>query len=479
MESKLQEVSGHPFVCKEIARECIKGYDKLFGADWKNSQLEPGKKIVVSPSLPSGAKPDYYVINTNESSEVIQKFVGADLNTAATRANEALDLLQAFQSASAHPCPEQKLPPPPKPCPDKEKYYDELFKSGELNATIVKGYTDYHQDNVSGFLAQQMFKTRKVQILVRENDRDLKNILAGLQSQGFKIDSQGPTEWHLSRAFFYKGEKKIARVHLFNSTVACAGDVRDHENEIERFDNAECDEQKAATARSLKAFTEALEKHQLVIYAGHSRYGHGPDFGPLGLSSGKFQIADGALDNISMAKKKTILFIDSCESLDYYQTGVAMKQKTLSNPDDLTFIGTTDDSLMPNVPEEANRLIQMVMEAKCPAEITAALNLPKQMGIPYRVEFAKPQTWQALRDSLKSRKSSARPTYKIVSDANGVRQCFVTDSQGNAQGDSVDDRLCADRYLWKTYNDKRSCYLADEYDRTIGSPVDPEFCSGE
>ncbi len=469
MEARLKDASGHPILCKDEVKECIQSYNSLLSLDWKRSGLEPDKKLIVSQHLPTTAKPDYYVINTHETPEVLKRFLSADLDSSASFAVETLQLLQDFQQSSQLPCPDRAVAVAPLPCPEKEKYYDDYFKNDEFNATIAWGYFDEHDDNFLGYLTEQLFKTRKVAVYTKENDEEIHQMIELLQSQGFQIESSGASEWHLSRPFFYKGNKKIAKVHLYSSTVKCAGETEE-DGIVHRYDNKLCPEQKIATALSQKAFSNAAGKHQLLVYNGHSRLGRGPDFGPLGIKAGKFSIAKGALKNIDLDNTKTLLYLSSCDSLKYFQKSIAEKQKTLRDTDALKFLGITGDSAWKNSAYETNTLIKMLLETRCPRDIVDAINLPKPDDSIYQIDFDEVSNW------MKGGHAPAQ-LFRLEKDSNGLKKCHTIRADGTLSETPTDDHFCADRFkAAKSVNGNLNCYLANENDIPFGEPLAADLC---
>jgi len=225
-----------------------------------------------------------------------------------------------------------------------------------------------------------------------------------LVQAGFKIDRDEPNRWTFSRTFYYKGEPKVARVNLVTSLAACPGDQpmdgktldkAIDKSAVARRDDELCPAQKAATLEARKAFAEAFGRSQFIVYDGHARLGHGPDFGPLSRKEGKFSIADGALDGVDLKGVPTTLVLAACKSLDHFEKAVQKKQKSLADPDQLQFIGTTADAEWGDEIGFVN-LLRTVMEAKCPSDLPDALNIPRSADFNFQYKYGRRPTTFAL-----------------------------------------------------------------------------------
>ena len=168
--------------------------------------------------------------------------------------------------------------------------YDQLFQDGVLNATIAVGYDEDDSD-----------LTERAQVL------------AGLRQRGF--ESKDGANWE--KRFDAQGQSVQAQVHLIDRDSPAAK----------------------------QQFANAMAGAELVIYAGHARYGSGPDFDPIDSPAGNFvmgpsyapgHVVFGANDlkQTKMTDGYQLMFFDACQTRDYLKDlrGIP-KNKNASNLD--------------------------------------------------------------------------------------------------------------------------------------------------
>src|SRR5581483_1793161 len=151
--------------------------------------------------------------------------------------------------------------------------YDQLFQDGVLNATVAVGYD--------------------------EADSDLDEraqVVAGLRQRGFT--SSDGVNWE--KPFEAQGKNVLAKVHLID---------RD-------------------SPQAKQQFARAIDGAELVVYAGHARYGSGPDFDPIDSPAGNYvmgpsyspgHVVFGANDlaKAKMMNGYQLMFFDACRTRDY------------------------------------------------------------------------------------------------------------------------------------------------------------------
>jgi hypothetical protein len=151
--------------------------------------------------------------------------------------------------------------------------YGELFKDGVLNATVAIGYDEDNSD-----------LTERAQVI------------DGLKERGF-TSKDGVT---FEKPFEAYGKSVRAVVTL-----------------IDR-----------GSAKAKQQFQRAMETGELVVYAGHARYGSGPDFDPIGSPDGNYvmgksyapgHVVFGANDlkRSRFTNGYQLMFFDACQTIDY------------------------------------------------------------------------------------------------------------------------------------------------------------------
>ncbi len=152
--------------------------------------------------------------------------------------------------------------------------YDQLFAGGVLHGTIAIGYDEGNSD-----LDQRA------------------QVIAGLKQRGFTTSDNGASWQH---TFSFNGQPVRAELALVD---------RD-------------------TPQAKQQFAQAMSKSSLVIYAGHARYGSGPDFDPITSPAGNFvlgpsyapgHVTFGANDlaKTPMTSAYQLMFFDGCQTTDY------------------------------------------------------------------------------------------------------------------------------------------------------------------
>jgi len=380
MEVEVEKISGHPVRCEAETITCILFYDKLASLDWKKAALKKGTSLIAMKTATKSAQyKGNYILDAQESAQNLQTFISGDIKEAVKFATSTLKTVLKFQQSP--PCEKEKAPKVISPCSKFENYFDDLLKDEEINITIVKGYRDQHPDGLLGFFIQQI-ASYSIEVSLDSVNDDVSNLISELQKNNFSLYLENLTNVHLRKKFYYKGKKKTVNVHIYRSTVSC-DNVNSSSVELRQDRNFTCEEQKKASLDAKNAFEAALGHDQVVIYNGHARFGRGPDFGPLWEKDSKFPINSGALKKISLDNKKTVLFLDACSSLKYYEGAISKVQDKLSSPENFIFLGTTQAADWADQNTNSLRLINMILEAQCPKEWIDGLNSPR----PYNSEM--------------------------------------------------------------------------------------------
>jgi hypothetical protein len=124
----------------------------------------------------------------------------------------------------------------------------------------------------------------------------------------------------------------------------------------------------------------------------------------------------------------------------------------------------------------------MVMEARCPRDITDAINLPRSVAADYTVDFDSMSDWIRSREPAGAKDQPPVQHYKLATAPDGSDACYAANPDGTVTAENPvdDERLCATRYTSAmAANGKRSCYLADDNDIPFGQPVSDKFCTDE
>ena len=122
----------------------------------------------------------------------------------------------------------------------------------------------------------------------------------------------------------------------------------------------------------------SVVKGGIAVYHGHARRGRGLDFGPMGLDEGKLPLDCEALPCASRDAAQTLVFINGCDTTDYYESSFSALRRALPSQHDLAWLTTRGNVLTLNAPETTARLLDMLVQARCPEELVAALNQPRQ-----------------------------------------------------------------------------------------------------
>jgi hypothetical protein len=263
-------------------------------------------------------------------------------------------------------------------CPASEAFYDRLFASDEIEATIAFGYLDQHLDGVLDYLRYSLLKLDPIPVFLTTQQSLLAEIRSTFLAKGFVEDASSRTQLDLSRGFYYRGRPKTLRLHVLFSVARCADEAPDEHGRLWRFDDQTCPEQQRTTLLAKTQFIRAFAKSSIIMYHGHARQGGGLDFGPMGLPDGKVSVDCASLPCREPGPPQIVLFLNACDTADLYGRAVAKVRAGLGSNRTLAWLATRGNMVMGNAGESSARLLDMLVETRCPSEILTVMNLPKR-----------------------------------------------------------------------------------------------------
>ncbi len=362
LEEKLRETSGLSFDCQLNSRQCIQGYEALLSINWVRSFSSPIRRIVVSEKNQPSKDGTTLEVGYNESPDELADLFGSSVEQALLRANDVLQRLAELNQPGALAC-RQGQDQPPLPCAQKDQFYDSLFSKPVFNVAIFRGYYD---------LAEHFHLPPQLKTLLGDDEKQFDEQIRELVEQaGFKIEDRSLGEVTLSREFYYKGTLKTARVRILKSLIGCPGE--DPSKTVLRTSHV-CSQQLERTKYVKAEFLKALGNDQLVIYAGHSRFGNGPDFGPAWLSDGKVPLRAVGLSKVVFHNPASILFVDSCDSAKYFSKAVQDERSHLARSHQhLGFASNQTLQHWLNFAPIQTRMIKGLIEGECPGRIARSM----------------------------------------------------------------------------------------------------------
>lgn len=263
-------------------------------------------------------------------------------------------------------------------CPDARVFYDRLFARDEIDATIAFGYLDEHLPTLKGYLVHVLLKLQRVPIFLNSQEQVIADLRSRLAASGFRETESLATRLKFERKFEYRGRPKTLRVHVGFSLARCPGESTDEIGRLWRYDDETCAEQQRATAEAKALFADSLVKGGIAVYHGHARRGRGLDFGPMGLDEGKLPLDCESLSCGGDDGAQTLVFVNGCDTTDYYGSSFAALRQEMPAGHALAWLTTRGNVLTLNAPQTTGRLLDMLVEARCPEELVAVLNQPRQ-----------------------------------------------------------------------------------------------------
>jgi hypothetical protein len=265
----------------------------------------------------------------------------------------------------------------PQACPDASAFYDRLFSRDEIDATIAFGYLDEHLPTLQGYLIHVLLKLQRVPVFLNSQEQLIADVRSRLTASGFIETASSATRLQFERKFEYRGRTKTLRVHAVFSLARCPGESTDEIGRLWRYDDETCAEQQRATAEAKGLFADSFGKSGIAVYHGHARRGRGLDFGPMGLDEGKLPLDCESLSCGGPDGAQTLVFVNGCDTTDYYGSSFAALRRALPAGHALAWLSTRGDVLTLNAPQTTVRVLDMLVQARCPEELVAVLNQPR------------------------------------------------------------------------------------------------------
>jgi hypothetical protein len=327
--------------------------------------LAPGVPVFLAEDTPSAVTNAYEVIALREIAERLAERLGSVPAPAPTRVDEQLD------GKKVEGAPEQGS----LPCESSQEFYDRLFAQDEIDATVAFGYIDEHPDSIFGYVYYSLLKWAPIPVFLKGQKDFFEATRSLFINRGFAENSKAKTELDLSRRFTYRGRLKTLRVHVIFSIARCPDEAPDEHGRLWRLDDQTCPEQQHATARAKSQFAAAFATSAVLVYNGHARLGRGLDFGPMGLDEGKLRLDCRSLPCASDATSQTLLFLNACDTAPLYGAAAARLRQDLSPTRRIAWLANRGDGAFGDAPQATVRLIEMLIEAKCPSDILTVMNL--------------------------------------------------------------------------------------------------------
>jgi Putative peptidoglycan binding domain len=242
--------------------------------------------------------------------------------------------------------------------------YDKLFADGKLNTTIAVGYDEDRTDK-----------------------GQTKDILAGLAKRGYtQLDpDKAATDKSMAERFKAAGidpaDAKTDKLQYFTKTFKYGG--KDVTSVVKLIT--------ADTPQAKDKFAKAMGESEMVIYAGHGRYGSGPDFDDIKSPKGNFVIGKPYeaghvtlnkgktdLQKTAMTKDYQLMMFSGCTTNRYLDDLRAVPGKDSKN---LDLIVSDDLLYWHNMEANAFQLLDGVEKGGSINEIKAGLeDINKEPG---------------------------------------------------------------------------------------------------
>jgi hypothetical protein len=239
-----------------------------------------------------------------------------------------------------------------------------LFADGKLNTTIAVGYDEDGSDK-----------------------GQIKDVLAGLAKQGYtQLDpDKAASDKSMAERFKAAGidpaDAKTDKLQYFTKTFKYSG--KDVTSVVKLIT--------ADTPQAKDQFAKAMGKSEMVIYAGHGRYGSGPDFDDIKSPKGNFVIgkpyAAGHvtldrgktdLQKTAMTKDYQLMMFSGCTTFHYLDDLRAVPGKDSKN---LDLVTSNDLLYWHNMGANALEMLDGVTKGESINEIKAGLeDINKEPG---------------------------------------------------------------------------------------------------
>jgi peptidoglycan hydrolase-like protein with peptidoglycan-binding domain len=255
--------------------------------------------------------------------------------------------------------------------------YGKLFADGKLNTTIAVGFDEKGKGGSDGW-----------------DKNEIKDVVSGLTKRGYtQLDpDKAATDKSVAAQFKAAGiDPAVAKadsLQVFTKSFKHGGkDVTSVVNLIT-----------ADTPQAKDKFAKAMGGSEMVIYAGHGRYGSGPDFDDIKSSKGNFVIGKPYeaghvtlnrgktdLQKTAMTKDYQLMMFSGCTTNRYLDDLRAVPGKDSKN---LDLLASNEVLYWPQMDSNAFQLLDGVEKGASINEIKAGLeDINKQQG--------KTQMWKA------------------------------------------------------------------------------------
>jgi hypothetical protein len=377
LESRLRARTSHPWLCAAGAGECLAAYAELLSLDWDQSRLPGRLPILVAADTPAASGSDLIVLPLRQPASQREAQLGTrpglePSGVVPGHLDSALD--------GGRPLPPPPTGDAPGSCAGSQAFYDHLFAADDIAATIVFGYLDQHLDTLRGYLRHVLLRLDPIPVFLGSQEDMRADVRSRFAASGFGEESSTPTELRLARRFYYRQRLKTLHVRVVFSIARCPDETPDPFGRLWRYDDQTCPDQRRATARARGSFAGGFATSAILMYHGHSRRGRGLDFGPMSLGDGRLTLSCESIGCDRGDTTQTLLFVNSCGSVAYYGEAIAKVRRALPAGRQLAWLGIDGDMRIMDGPQVSLRLLDMLVEARCPREILAVLNLPLPDG---------------------------------------------------------------------------------------------------
>lgn len=248
---------------------------------------------------------------------------------------------------------------------DPTPYYERLFQDDRLDIVIALGYKQ-KEDVPVPILGPLLALVAPDEDRLKDDVDAFQNALLECQSCALSLSSRGAGYRVFRGSFDYRGRKVVSYIRMIFP-------------------------ERGVLHEDLKAqFAVGLRYADVVIYSGHSRWGHGfPDFYAPFSNGGKVFVEDPIVGwrgfdyGYFSRKKYQILSISSCLSFQYYRD-LIRDRVWEKRPADLALILTRDNTYFEDEPKTSTALIEGLIRGGSGESILMAM---ERAAFFYHVSF--------------------------------------------------------------------------------------------
>jgi peptidoglycan hydrolase-like protein with peptidoglycan-binding domain len=245
--------------------------------------------------------------------------------------------------------------------------YDKLFADGKLNTTIAVGYDEKSEDGSDGW-----------------HKTTTKEVLSGLTTRGYtQLDpDKAATDKSMAERFKAAGidpaDAKASQLQYFTKTFKYNG--KDVTSVVKLIT--------PDTPNAKDKFAKAMGESEMVVYAGHGRYGSGPDFDHITSPKGNFVIGKPYeaghvtlhrgktdLQETAMTKDYQLMLFSGCTTSRYLDDLKAVPGKDSKN---LDLVVSTEETYWDKYSGNALQMLDGVTRGASINEIQAGLENTNQ-----------------------------------------------------------------------------------------------------